>query len=210
MTTVVVFTGGDEPLPTWAAGELPDDAYLIAADAGLDHAHRLGVDPHLLVGDLDSVTAEALDATAATVRRHPVDKDATDLELALAAAAEMDPDRIVVLGGQGGRFDHLVATVDLLASERWAATDLEWVSDRARVRFVRAGVTIHGAVGSTLTLLARGGPAEGVTTSGLRWDLNTDTLLPGHTRGVSNVFTSPVATLRLHAGLLVAIQPDPS
>lgn len=209
-STVVLFSGGDEPLPRWAGGELPDDAYLVAADSGLDHAQRLGLDADLLVGDLDSVTDGAVAATHATIERHPADKDATDLELALEAAMARDPDRVLVLGGQGGRFDHLVATIDLLASDRWAGVDLEWVSERARVRFVRGGVTLHGAVGSHLTLLARDGPADGVTTTGLRWDLDHETLHPGHTRGVSNVFRAPVATVRLGSGLLVAIQPDPA
>ena len=210
MNVVVVFSGGEEPLPPWASGEIPDDAYLIAADSGLDHALSVGLDPDLVVGDLDSVSPTGLHRTTATVQRHPPDKDATDLELALLAALELDPDRLVVLGGQGGRFDHLVATIALLASPRWEAVDLEWVSSRARVRFVRAGITLHGTVGTPLTLLAHGGAATGVTTTGLRWDLRGAVLHPGHTRGVSNVFTSPVAGIRLESGLLLAIQPDPA
>lgn len=206
----MLFSGGEEPLPPWAEGEIPDDAYLVAADSGLDHALALGLDVDLVVGDLDSVTQRALDESVATLERHSPDKNATDLELALVAVARLSPDRVVVLGGQGGRFDHLLATVDLLASPRWAGFDLEWVSDRARIRFARVGVTLHGTVGSTLTLLARGGPAVGVTTTGLRWPLTGETLLPGHTRGVSNVFTTPVATIRMDDGLIVAIQPDPS
>src|SRR5690606_1837963 len=200
--TVVIFSGG-EPLPSSLAGEIADDAYLIAADSGLDTALSLGA-----VGDLAAVSADGLAATRAEVERHSPDKDSTDLDLALTAALRLDPDRIVVLGGQGGRFDHLLGTILLLTSDRWAEVDLEWVATRGRVRVVRSGATLHGSVGSLLTLLAVHGPAVGVTTTGLRWNLAEATIHPGSTWGVSNVFTAPVATVRLRRGLLLAVQPD--
>jgi thiamine pyrophosphokinase len=209
MRTVVILSGG-EPLPSSLAGEIPDDAYLIAADSGLDTALSWGIDVDLVVGDLDSVGSQALEATAATIERHAPDKDATDLDLALQAALRLEPERVIVLGGQGGRFDHLLGAVMLLTSERWAGVDLEWVAVRARVRVIRAGVTLHGAAGSLLTLLAVGGPATGVTTTGMRWNLDEAVLHPGSTRGVSNLFTGPVATVRLEGGTLLAIQPDPA
>lgn len=207
MSTVVILTGG-EPLPSSLAGEIPDDAYLIAADSGLDTALSWGFDVDLVVGDLDSVGPQALETTTATIERHSPDKDATDLDLALQAALRLEPERVIVLGGQGGRFDHLLGTVMLLTSERWSGVDLEWVAARARVRVVRAGVTLHGAAGSLLTLLAIDGPVAGVTTTGLRWNLDHAVLHPGSTRGVSNLFTGPVATIRLDRGTLLAIQPD--
>lgn len=209
MLTVVVISGG-EMLSSSLAGEITDDAYLIAADSGLDTALSWGYDVDLVVGDLDSVSSEALVATSAPIERHSPDKDATDLDLALEAALRLDPDRIVVLGGQGGRFDHLLGTVMLITSDRWAGVDLEWVAAGGRVRVVRAAVTLHGVPGALVTLLAVGGPAHGVTTTGLHWDLADATLQPGSTRGVSNVFTGPVATVRVASGLLLAIQPDVS
>lgn len=207
MLTVVIFNGG-EPTTASLAGEITEEAYLIAADSGLDTALSWGYDVDLVVGDLDSVSPQGLEATAATIQRHSPDKDATDLDLALQAALRLEPDRVVVLGGQAGRFDHLMGTVLLLTSERWADMDLEWVAGQARVRVMRAGATLHGAVGTLLTLLAVDGPATGITSSGLRWNLVDATLLPGSTLGVSNVFEAPVATIRMGAGTLLAIQPD--
>jgi thiamine pyrophosphokinase len=77
---VLVFAGGDPP-PRSVLAEMASPDYVIAADSGLDHAVRLGVAVDLLVGDLDSVSADAI-ALAASVQRHPVDKDATDLAIA--------------------------------------------------------------------------------------------------------------------------------
>lgn len=207
MRTVVIFTGG-EPLPARFAGEIPEDAYLIAADSGLDTALSWGYDVDLLVGDLDSVSSQGLAATGAKIEQHSPEKDATDLDLALEAALRTDPDQVKILGGQGGRFDHLLGTVVLVTSDRWATVDLEWVSTRARVRIIRGGVTLHGAAGAILTLLAVDGPVVGVTTHGLRWDLTDATLYPGSTLGVSNLFTTAIATVSVDRGVLLAIQPD--
>ena len=209
MNNVVIFTGG-EPLPAWAAGEIPEDAYLIAADSGLDHALALGFDVDMAVGDFDSAGEHALAITDATVERHSPNKDATDLELALEAAMRHDPLRVIILGGQGGRVDHLMATLALVASDKWAGVELEWVGRDARIRVIQAGVTLHGAAGSIITLLAMNGPVRGVTTTGLEWNLDDETLAAGSTRGVSNRFTGPVASIRIRAGTLVSIQPDPA
>ena len=58
-------------------------------------------------------------------------------------------------------------------------------------------------------LLAVGGPATGITTTGLRWALTDGTLAPGSSRGVSNEFTGDAAEITLTAGVLLAIAPDP-
>lgn len=209
MNNVVIFCGG-EPIGPWAKGEIPDDAFLIAADSGLDHAHALDIDVDIVVGDLDSVGEHALAITDATVERHSPDKDATDLELALEAAFRHDPANIIILGGQGGRIDHQTANLLLVASPRWDTADIKWVGENARIRVIHAGLTVHGTIGSTITLLAVGGPATGVTTAGLKWNLRDETIEPGSTRGVSNVFTAPVSTIRVASGTLLAIQPDPA
>jgi len=77
---------------------LPAGAAVIAADSGAELGGRID----LLVGDLDSISAETL-AGIERVERHPAKKDATDLELALRAALRLEPERILVVGGAGGR-----------------------------------------------------------------------------------------------------------
>src|SRR5215813_3929399 len=102
--TAIVFAGGDSPDPA-VPDVLPADAYVIAADSGLDHANHLGISVHQVVGDFDSVTPDALEAAEAAgarIDQHPSAKDATDLELALDAARAVAK-RIVVVGGDGGR-----------------------------------------------------------------------------------------------------------
>jgi thiamine pyrophosphokinase len=203
--TILVFAGGAMAIP---AGPLPEADYVIAADSGLDHAVSLGFTVDLLVGDLDSVTDQALAAARAgaiEIEEHPEDKDATDLELALAAAVRHGAGRIVVVGGGGGRMDHLLANAMLITSPAWADLDVEWLVDSARLLAVRHEAMISGAVGDLLTLLAVGEPADGVTTTGLEYELADDVLLASSTRGVSNVFTEETVTVRVRNGVVLAI-----
>src|SRR5438093_11623178 len=117
-TVALVFAGGD-PLPRHAHDDLPPPDLVVAADSGIEHAVAAGYHVDLVVGDLDSAdprTVSAARAAGAVVEHHPEAKDATDLELALAAVRDRDCTRAIVVGGHGGRGDHLLANALHLTS----------------------------------------------------------------------------------------------
>lgn len=208
---MVVVAGGEPPRPEAALG-VPSDAFVIAADGGLEHARALGLGVALVVGDLDSASPEAVAAAEAAgvrVERHPAAKDATDLELALEAALARSPRRILVLAGEGGRLDHLLSALLLLGSPRWAGAELDAWIGAARVHVVRGQRELAGEPGELVSLLALHGPAEGVVTEGLLYPLAGETLAPGSSRGVSNVFAGARALVRLEQGVLLAVCPGP-
>ena len=196
-------------------GPLPAGAFVIAADSGLDHAAALGLSVDVLVGDLDSATAPAVRAAEAAgvrIERHPVDKEATDLELALEHALALGAGRVtVVSGGGGARVDHHLAELVLLASARFAPLHLDARIGTARAVPVHAGegVSLTGAPGAVLTLIALGGPAIGITTAGLRWPLRAETLEPGSTRGVSNEIVEGPLHVALTGGSLLVVGTRP-
>lgn len=205
MTTVLVVTGGD-PVPPDVASTLPAADLVVAADSGLDHAQALGLKPDVVVGDFDSVTTAALDAFDGPLERHPVEKDATDLELALQRAVASEPDRIVVVGGHGGRLDHFLANALVLTTVP-EGIDVEWRAGRAAIHLVRDTIQITGDPGSLVSLVPVGGDACGVRTSGLRWRLDNEDLPSGGTRGVSNEFEKTEATVSLRSGALLVVIP---
>jgi thiamine pyrophosphokinase len=207
--TIIVVTGGDRidpaTLPTW-----PPGALVVAADSGLDRAEELGLKVDVAVGDFDSVTPAALaraEAAGVAVERHAAAKDATDMELALEVALGRGARHVVVLGGGGGRLDHLLANALLLASPRWAAATVVAQMGAARVTVVREAAQLTGRPGDLVSLLAVHGSAEGVSTGGLLYPLRDEALLPGSSRGVSNQLTGTTATVELRAGVLLAVQP---
>ena len=206
MDTVLLFAGGDSPNAS-LVDELPEADLVVAADSGYDVAVSHGLAVDVLVGDFDSIVTEVI-PTDVVVHRHDPDKDATDLELALEVVSAESPERVVVVGGGGGRVDHELATAALLCSLRWETIEeIDWVTDRGWSHVVRGRRLLHGDVGATLSLVPMGGDARGVSTRGLRWELSGATLRHGTTLGVSNVFAAPVAEVTVERGCLLAVIP---
>ena len=177
--TVIVVAGG--PPPSVGADALPAGAPVVAADGGLDHALALRLHVTVAVGDFDSASEAALVAAGITDTRleeHPAEKDATDLELALDAAAALGPRRILVVGSDGGRLDHLLATAFLLGAERYAPFVVDAYLGDATVHVVRDERRFAGDPGELVSLLPLGGPAEGVVTEGLVYPLRGETARP--------------------------------
>jgi thiamine pyrophosphokinase len=207
MSTILIFAGGDLPGPD-LADELPSADLILAADSGYDAADHLGFRVDVLVGDLDSITTSPI-PDHVVVERYPVDKDQTDLDLALELAMREDPERVVVIGGTGGRLDHEISTLGLICSDRWSSVEeLEWVSSRGRAYVVRRRRILHGDVGATVSLIPVGGAATGIRSSGLLWELAGEDLRSGSTMGVSNVMRAPVADIQIETGCLLVVFPD--
>ena len=191
----IVFAGGESPLPS--DRDVLEGDLVIAADGGLEIAAALGITVDYVVGDMDSVSTATLDeavAAGATAERHPADKHATDLELALSRAVAAGATDIVVVGGYGGRLDHLLGNALLLAAAEMSRTRITWYVGDTAVSVARPGmsVVVHGESGDLVSLLPVAGVAGGIRTSGLRWRLDGETLAPGSTRGISNELTEPV------------------
>jgi thiamine pyrophosphokinase len=209
---VVVVSGGEAPSRD-AVSAVPEGATVVAADRGLEHAEALGLEVAVAVGDFDSASPEAIlaaERAGVRIERHAVAKDETDLELALDAAIELRPARILVLAGRGGRLDHELSTLLLLAVEKYASAQVDALVGEAKVHVVRGARELEGVPGELLTLVPAHGAAEGIRTDGLAYPLQGETLDAGSTRGVSNVFVDSTARVTLERGVLLAIRPGGS
>lgn len=208
-SAAIVLAGGDPvapPLPR----RLPSAALVIAADGGFAAAAALDLGVDVLIGDLDSVRdhdLRAAEQAGVQIVRHPVDKARTDLALALDHAVAAGVTDITVVGGHGGRLDHLAGNLALLAADAYAGVAVTGLLGPAIVTVVRREATLHGAIGDTVSLLAAHGAAHGVTTDGLAFGLEAATLEAGSSLGLSNRFTAVDALVRVDAGTVLAIQP---
>ncbi len=214
MTRAAIVLSGGDPVEARLRRLLAPDAVVIAADSGVHQAELLGLHVDFVVGDFDSAEPDALErarAAGAVVDRHPAEKDATDLELALDVARDQGAQRVTVVGGAGGRLDHLLANFLLLTSPRFADLEIDARAGAAHLAVVRGGRSPHlivGSPGSLVTLLPAGGDATGITTTGLQYPLTGATLGPGTSRGVSNVLVGGQGSVVLDRGTLLAIQPE--
>ena len=212
---VFVIGGSPGAQPPACLAPAPDDR-VIAADRGAAHARAWGWPVHLLVGDLDSLGGEEAALVAISdvpVITAPTAKDETDLELALVHALAQGTDEIIICGALGGRTDHLLANVLLLARPDLAGRRVTLADGRESIRLLRqrggeaapAHLELLGTPGDLLSLLPLGCDAVGVTTEGLQYPLHDETLFLGQARGVSNVFTAARADIALRRGLLLVI-----
>lgn len=134
---------------------------VVAADSGLRHARTLGVTPDLLVGDLDSVSDVDLGRyDGLPVERHPVAKDATDLELALDACAARHVTDLTVIGAFGGRLDQTLAAPGMLHRFAQTGRHVRAVDGKGDATVLLSGavhqVSDAGLVGFSLLALVRG------------------------------------------------------
>jgi len=207
-----------------ANGELPtghDEAAVRAAiaqgdmvfaiDGGLRHCAARAVSPAKLIGDLDSVSAESVAqarAAGTTVIQHPTDKDATDLELGLFEAVAIGATSITVIAPFGGRLDHELATIGLLASPQWQPLAIDAFDGRRLLHVVHSTLDLAIPPGSSVSLIPWGGDCAGVSATGMQWPLDNADLPLGSTRGVSNVTVQPMPRVTLRSGtLLVVVDP---
>ena len=222
----IIVADGDRPTrvaldatwPGWDAGV----GLVVAADGGAAAARALGLTVDVLVGDADSIApaeSERLAAAGVAVEAALVDKDETDTELALLAALRRGATEITVLGAfGGGRLDHALANIALLAHPSLAARSIELLDGRTRVRLLvapgpdggAATLALDGRVGDLVSLLPVDGDVEGVTTSGLRYPLVDEPLPLGPARGVSNVRLAAAARVTLRRGRLLVVESTAS
>ena len=216
---VWVFAGGEESegLPESSGGSGGADL-VIAADGGLRWAQKLGVQVDVVVGDMDSVDGAALaevEAGGAEIVRHDPDKDATDSELALRLACDRGASSITLIGGHGGRLDHFLGNIALLAvlpkgvqaQALMGETEI-FVTHGHGTRAAEQQaeeLVLNGKPGQLVSLIPWGGNATGIKTEGLRWPLAGETLPLGTSRGISNQMTSTQASVSLESGTLLVI-----
>ena len=205
----LIFTGGDGP-HSLVFPHLPSDAFIIAADSGYEHAVSSGHQPHLLVGDMDSISAAHLaDARVLgiEIEEHQSNKDLTDTELAVTAALERGATAITIVAGGGDRFDHVIGLLHSLASFSPRALTTVFIGT-ARITFTSPGDlrTITTTVNDTVSLIPLGGDVV-VSTTGLQWNLTNETLRAFASRGVSNRATHTTITIQATTGILAIIQP---
>jgi thiamine pyrophosphokinase len=204
----IIFVNGDLRSPKKFLALLQPGDWLVAADGGLHHLQKMGRKPDLLIGDLDSVTlqdVEQLQTEGVKVERHPVDKNETDLELALQVVLAAGFHTILIAAALGGRIDQTLGNIFLLMRPDLITCDVRLEDGREQLFLIRHDTVIAGSPGDTISLIPLNFAAEGVCAVGLRYPLSGETLFQEHTRGISNVMLTQHVRVSLESGILLCI-----
>lgn len=202
----LIFANGELPGLERIQSFIQPGDFLVAADGGSRYLRELDLLPDLLIGDLDSVDADYLknlSGSSTIIKKYPVDKDETDLELALSHALDANYSTIRILGALGGRIDHTLGNLSLLLRADLSGCDVRLLDGQQEVMLIRDCVAITGEPGELVSLVPWGVPATGVSTTGLQYALTNETLCPHEARGISNVMEDHAAEVSLKEGLLL-------
>jgi len=173
---------------------------LIAADGGARHALALGLQPDMVIGDLDSVDEAMRQAIPAERFRRVPRLDITDLEKAISFAVDLGMDDIDIVGAGGGRADHALANLSALTLQRGRAR-ITMHDELFAISLVDGEARVEAPEGTVVSLVAIG-ECRGVSTSGMRWELEEFTL-PFGPRGIHNEVAHSPATVRVRSGDLL-------
>lgn len=192
MRTVIIGSGSINNYDI-VRNKISDSDFIICADGGYNHARALGIAADLLIGDFDSISEIPEDILKI---KYPVEKDMTDAALALEAARDKGSDEILLFGFTGDRQDHTITNILMLLNYPEAVI----FDDNNEIRILSDKLTVDGRKGQTLSIIPIRGNLEGVTTTGLLYPLNNETLYLGKSRGVSNIMTENSCTIECKGG----------
>ena len=170
---------------------------VIAADGGQRALARMGVIPHLVVGDFDSSDAPK----DIPFVKHPKEKDDTDTALAIREGARRGYRTFALYGCLGGRIDHTFGVIQ---------TALGATRERFRVFLVGEGTVSTVLMNEhfsfsptgTVSVFSLTERSEGVTLKGLKYPLENATLTNDFPLGVSNEGTGKEASVSVETGAL--------
>ena len=181
-----------------------DEVYAI--DAGFAHLEALGRECDVALGDFDSL---GYVPTAKCVSRHPVHKDKSDLELGLERAASYGFDEVVVYGALGGRLDHTLANLQLLARFAESGMSVTAIAPDYAVRVVVGPdvFELPSLDAGVVSVFAFTDEAHGVIERGMEYSLDDETLSARTSRGLSNELTGEPAAVAVEEGTLLVFFP---
>ncbi len=208
MKRAIIFANGRMDAPPPILNDIHDSDLIIAADGGTHHCKSYGITPNVIIGDLDSLNSTDLSAyrqAGVEILQYPSHKDETDLELALQLTLKHEVTQVYIIGALGARWDMTIANVLLPAHSNFSQLSIHLVDGSQELVILRGKgqLKINGKPGYSISLIPIAGDVLGITTHGLEYPLNNETLYFGTARGVSNVFITDIAEVIITDGILL-------
>ena len=199
----ICYIVGAMPLEPELVPQPKSGDFVIAADGGYASLYKRGIAANLVVGDFDSLGSVP---NHPDVLRLPKIKDETDMGYALNRALEKGYTRFVLLGGMGGRLEHTIANLQLLAHlNRQGAVGILAGNGQAATVITGGSFDFPETMSGFCSVFCQSGVARGVTLEGLKYPLEDEKLTGDFPLGVSNEFLGVPARVTVKDGTLLLI-----
>ncbi|MBI3586230.1 MAG: thiamine diphosphokinase [Ignavibacteriales bacterium] len=196
----LILANGEPPKKQLLQSLLKDARFIVCADGGANTAAKLGIQPNAIVGDLDSIHAEALVKFHKIPTHESADENSTDLEKAVAWTIQQQYDHITIIGGFGKRLDHTVGNLGVMP-KFYPDAIIRFIDDLGEVSYVGRHISFEAKRGDIISLIPLS-RCEGVTTQGLQYALDNEALELGVREGTSNVVMSSSVSIKVKKGHL--------
>lgn len=199
----------------------PDDTdFVIAVDGGYNYIKQTGIHTSLLIGDFDSVNSRNdISGYTGDILEYPPKKDYTDMQLAINEGIRRGYSSFIIYGALGGRFDHSIANIQLLANLSAKGLHVYLIGNRQIITGITNSSLIGSAIstgnrcqdmlapicGNYISVFAHSDICEGVTLSGLAYNTDHITLNNTYPLGTSNEFTANDYTISVEHGTLIIV-----
>lgn len=180
--------------------------YVIAVDAGYGHLEAVGRAPDLVVGDFDSLGYVPKGVRTARFSPH---KDSSDMELAVKRALSTRHDALYVFGGLGGRLDHTLANLQVLAAASEQGAEVCAIDSDAAVFFLTGPDAFEAEAreSGTVSVFALNDRVEGLFERGLEWELDDVELTSRSSLGLSNELVGEPVMIGVEKGTIAIFFP---
>jgi thiamine pyrophosphokinase len=183
--------------------EIPENAFIAAADGGFDFLVKNGITPDFIIGDFDSTKLLPSGKEVITL---PERKDETDIGAAIRILRERGFTEFHIFGGTGGRFDHTLGNIVLACSvSKNGGEAFLYGKDFTLTAVTNGEISFPETASGTISIFAFGGEAVGVTLKGLLYPLDEAVLKPEFPLGISNSFIGQKSTVRVERGTVVVV-----
>lgn len=200
----IIFANGPVPELSRIQQSLEEADLILCADGGANRAMENNITPDFVIGDLDSINPDLRLKLAKNKLIFKASQQTTDLEKTLQFALENSVTKVTATGISGGRLDHQINNLNIL----------EKFSDRLEINiidksgtgiFVRDKTVFKGIIGQQISLIAFR-QANGITTKGLKFPLNNESLEWAVRDGLSNEIVSNPVEIEVKEGILFVLK----
>jgi thiamine pyrophosphokinase len=198
----LVICNGEMPLSKHLASLLKSKPFILCADGGANKARSFGIEPDMIIGDLDSISKQTRLIFSHVPIIHLADQNSTDLEKALNYLVSNKFSSAIIIGATGERPDHMMANFSILL-KYYAKITLEFFDDYCSIQIFKKRISFLAKLGQPISILPMG-TCRGITTKGLKYPLKNETLELGVREGSSNeaVLKKIIITVK-HGALLL-------
>ena len=142
---------------------------LICCDGAADKLIRYGLEPHVIIGDLDSLSGEAASEYASILIKDD-DQECNDLTKAVRYCIQQGYPSVSILGATGLREDHTLGNISLML-EYIPDIEVEMISDFGIFFPVQSGEEVNTYPGEKISIFTMDNKIR-VTASGLKYPLS--------------------------------------